>query len=251
MMAALIEVSEQDRQRWTSLRTGLCVALVAFIFLAAQIVGTIVAGVMAVIADPTLNLEQWIAEAPTNGVVLATMTFSSTLICVPLVWALVGNADAVRFLRLRMTSARVIAMSCLITAIFVAVADLTSLAFGRPVVVDFMLQAYSSAPPILIVLAIVFAAPLFEEIFFRGFLMSALEARGLPAVTGAVVSAALWAVIHFQYDFYNIVVIFLMGLVLAAVRIKTRSIVPCLVMHALGNAIATVETALVAEGVVV
>jgi membrane protease YdiL (CAAX protease family) len=80
--------------------------------------------------------------------------------------------------------------------------------------------------------------------------MSALEARGVSAVAGAFISAALWAGSHLQYDFYNIVAIFLTGLLLAAARIKTGSVVPCLVMHALGNAIATVETALVAGGVV-
>ena len=243
-------VPERDAAHWSYLRIALYVLLVGIVFLSAQVVGTIVAGVMAVVADRTLNVREWLEHASTNGAALAAATFASTLVCVPLVWALVRSDDAARFLRLRATSARSIAFWCSIVVAFVAASDLAAFAFGRPVVADFMVQAYSSAPPLLIILAIVVAAPLFEEIFFRGFLLSAFEARGLSAAAGAAVSAALWAVIHLQYDFYNIVSIFLMGLLLAAARIKTGSVVPCLVMHALGNAIATVETALVVEGVV-
>jgi membrane protease YdiL (CAAX protease family) len=240
----------QHAQQWSYLRIVLYVLIVGIVFLSAQVAGTIVAGAMAVLADPTLNVREWAERAPTNGAALAAATLSSTLVCVPLVWALVRNHDAAAFVRLRATTPKSIALWCSITVAFVAASDLTSLAFGRPVVAEFMVQAYSSAPPILIVLAIVFAAPLFEETFFRGFLMSALEARGLSAVAGALVSAALWAVIHLQYDLYNIAAIFLTGLLLAAARVKTGSIVPCLAMHMLGNAIATVETALVAEGIV-
>ena len=243
-------ISNEGALKWSYSRIALYVLLVGIVFLSAQVAGTIVAGVMAVIVDRTLNVREWAEHASTNGVALAAATLSSTLMCVPLVWRLAGSSDAARFLRLRATSAKSIALWCSIVVAFVAASDLTSLAFGRPVVADFMVQAYSSAPAILIVLAIVVAAPLFEEIFFRGFLMSALEARGLSAAAGAVVSAALWAVIHLQYDFYNVVVIFLTGLLLAAARIKTGSVIPCLFMHTLGNAIATVETALVAEGVV-
>lgn len=243
-------ISDQGTLHWSYLRITLYVLLVGIVFMSAQLVGTVAAGVVAVVADRTLSGREWAEHASTNGAALAAATLSSTLVCIPLVWALVRRNDAAHFLRLRATSAKSIALWCSIVVAFVAASDFISFALGRPVVADFMVQAYSSAPPLLIVLAIVVAAPLFEEIFFRGFLMSALEARGLSAVAGAVVSAVLWAVIHLQYDFYNIVAIFLMGLLLAAARIKTGSLVPCLVMHALGNAIATVETALVAEGVV-
>jgi membrane protease YdiL (CAAX protease family) len=135
----------------------------------------------------------------------------------------------------------------LVLAIFAGATDLISLAVGREVVVDFMTEAYSSAPPVLLFLALVLAAPLFEEIFFRGFLTSALESRGVSALVAAVIAAALWAAIHVQYDLYIIAVIFLGGLLLAAARIKTGSLVPCVVMHGLLNAIAFAETAYFAE----
>jgi membrane protease YdiL (CAAX protease family) len=243
-------ISNHGALQWSYLRIALCVLLVGIVFFSAQVIGMIVAGSMAVIGNPSLNVRDWAESAATNGVALAAATFSSTLLCIPVIWALVRSNGAAHFLRLRVTSAKSIALWCSLVVVFVAASDLISLAFGRPVVPDFMVQAYASAPPLLIVSAIVVAAPLFEEIFFRGFLMSALEARGLPAVANAIISAALWAGIHVQYDFYNIVSIFLAGLLLAAARIKTGSVVPCFVMHALNNAIATVETALVAEGVV-
>ena len=80
--------------------------------------------------------------------------------------------------------------------------------------------------------------------------MSALESRGVSVAISAVVSAALWASIHLQYDLYEMGMIFLLGLLLAAARTSTGSLVPCFVMHGVANVIALSETALVAKAAV-
>ena len=99
-------ISDRDTLQWSYLRIALYVLLVGIVVLSAQIVGTIIAGVLALMADRSLNLREWTEQASTNGVALATATFSSTLVCVPLVWALVRRGDTARFLRLRATSAK-------------------------------------------------------------------------------------------------------------------------------------------------
>jgi membrane protease YdiL (CAAX protease family) len=235
--------------QWGFVRSGLYVLLVASAFIVAQTAGTIVVAVLAALRDPSFDAGEWMEQAQSNGVVLVVATFSSALVCVPLVWALVAHreGDAWRFLRVHATKAKTIAWWSGAVVVYAAATDLMTLGLDRPVVIDFMLAAYSSAPPFMLFLALVVAAPLFEELFFRGFLMSALEARGVSAAVATALSAALWASIHVQYDWYPIVMIFVGGLLLGAARIKTGSIVPCFVMHGLQNAIAFAETAYVAE----
>ena len=127
---------------------------------------------------------------------------------------------------------------------FVIVSDLTTIATGQPVVPEFMTETYSSVHPILLFVALVFAAPMFEEIFFRGFILGALESSGVSAFSAAVVSSLAWSAIHLQYDLYWLVTVFLMGMLLAAARTKTGSLVPCFAMHGLGNVIAFTQAAI-------
>ena len=111
---------------------------------------------------------------------------------------------------------------------------------------EFMSEAYSSVHPVLLFLALVFAAPMFEEVFCRGFVIGALESGGVSPFSAAVVSSLAWSALHVQYDLYNIVTVFLMGMLLAAARAKTGSLVPCLVMHGLANVIAFTEASIAA-----
>jgi uncharacterized protein len=75
-------------------------------------------------------------------------------------------------------------------------------------------------------------APFCEEIMFRGFLYGALRAK-LGSRLATVASAALFALLHF--DRGGLLMLFAIGLVLAAVYERTRALVPAMVAHALWN----------------
>lgn len=100
------------------------------------------------------------------------------------------------------------------------------------------IQAITAAAPsgwvrlaILIVAAI--AAPLLEEIFFRGLLYGALRRRfGIAA--GIIASAAVFSLLHPQLPL-GFLPIFVLGAVFAAVTEWRQSLVPAIVMHALNN----------------
>jgi uncharacterized protein len=230
---------------WTVLRIVTCTALVGLVLLVSQMVGAFVVLVVQVAAGAVRDYE----ALATSGAVLVGATCASALICVPFTRFLVGRHEAApwTFLGFRTTSARTMAAWCAALVACVAATDLLTIALGRPIVLEFMSSAYASAPPALLFLALVVAAPIFEELFFRGFLLSTLASRGVPVLVAAVLSSALWAGIHFQYDAYAVLMIFVMGLLLAAARAMTRSIYPCIAMHALANAIAFAETAFVAN----
>jgi membrane protease YdiL (CAAX protease family) len=88
---------------------------------------------------------------------------------------------------------------------------------------------------ILFALAGAIAAPIGEEIFFRGLLYNSLKRRlGVPS--GIVISGLIFALIHFGP--LAILVIFPMGMVLAYVYEKTGSLWVTICMHATNNGLA-------------
>jgi membrane protease YdiL (CAAX protease family) len=229
---------------WSVWRLIGSVVLVGIIFLASQLAGVIALAIFEAVRDPAFDAREWIAQGPANGNALIAASVSSTLICVPLVFALVGQAhDRWHFLRIKRTSARTMLVWCGALIAFVALSDLLTFSLGRPIVPDVMLQSFSSANPIWLFIALTLCAPLFEELFVRGFLYSGLEAVGARGWVPVVITAALWAITHLQYDLYGIFSIFVSGLLLGAARRSTDSILPCLVMHGANNAVAYFETA--------
>lgn len=105
-----------------------------------------------------------------------------------------------------------------------------------------MLDIYHSAKqPALLWFALIIAAPFFEEILFRGFLFEGLRHSSLGFIGTAVITSVLWAGIHLQYGLYEIVIIFLVGLILAYAKAKTGSLYTPIAMHSLMNFAAVVE----------
>ena len=90
----------------------------------------------------------------------------------------------------------------------------------------------------LVIATAVIAAPLVEELFFRRILQGWLEKR-MPERDGAmaiVISAAAFALAH-QGQGLAYVPLFPLGLVLGFIARRTGSIVPCILLHALFNAV--------------
>ena len=94
---------------------------------------------------------------------------------------------------------------------------------------------------VLFVILAVVMAPLFEEIFFRGFLF-----RGFSSswgwVTGACVSAAVFGIAHLQLDVF--VPLFALGLALAWLYKRTGSLWTSIAFHALFNGLSVLAWAL-------
>ena len=123
-------------------------------------------------------------------------------------------------------------------------ADALTMLLGRPVIPEFMIDAYQTAGFVpLLWVALVVMAPVFEEIFFRGFIFPGIRNSRL-GVTGAIVLTSLaWAACHVQYDLYHMTVIFGMGIVLGVARWRTESVYPPMATHAALNLVATVQVA--------
>ncbi len=86
---------------------------------------------------------------------------------------------------------------------------------------------------------IVIAAPVAEEIFFRGFMFAGIRSHG-SFVVAALVSSGVWGLFHFTgEDSWPVVLqLSLFGVILCAVYERTGSIRPAIALHMLNNAIA-------------
>lgn len=182
-----------------------------------------------------------------DGDVLALATLLTTFLCAPLV---VGIAKLKRgsrlsdYLPVTRPTLAVLGFWLLVLVLFSVASDLTSWLTGRPIVPDFMTQAYTTADSKLLLWAgIALGAPLFEELFFRGFLYAGLAPSRLGARGAIVLVALLWALIHIQYDWYGIATIFVIGVLLGVARARTGSLVVPLLLHVAGNSFALLETA--------
>lgn len=93
-------------------------------------------------------------------------------------------------------------------------------------------------PVWLVFFLLVVLAPLSEELLFRGFLFGGLQGSVLGPFGAVVASSAVWAVIHMQYDWTVVGLIFIYGLVFGIVRWKSRSLWPPILAHGAVNLIA-------------
>lgn len=81
-------------------------------------------------------------------------------------------------------------------------------------------------------------APLFEELFFRGFLQPLLS-RTFGIIAGVLITAALFGSLHgpeYAWAWQYAVAVSLVGAVLGWVRVRCNSTIPATIMHACYNA---------------
>ncbi len=85
------------------------------------------------------------------------------------------------------------------------------------------------------ILTTVVAAPLLEEIFFRGLLLESLSRRW-SASASVVASAALFGFVHLNPP--QAVNAFVMAVIMGYLYLMTRSLVPVIAIHAINNGLA-------------
>ena len=223
-------------------------AIIFALFFALQFLMMIAFLSLAKTQHPELNLEVYTKSLSSNGFFLAITVIVSGLICAPLtlLFAKVRkNISVKNYIGFRRPLKREWVRWLLILAAFLFLSDAVSLLLRQPIVPPFMVDAYKTAPflPALL-FAIIVVAPIFEEVFFRGFLFQGIRYSRLGPIGAIGITSFFWAIIHLQYDIYGIATIFVLGLLFGIVRVKTDSIYLLMVMHSLASLVATMETAL-------
>ena len=241
--------NKPPRLYWGGFATSLFGILIAAVFM---IVQTVVIGIIVAVetaSNPLLDIETFINGLTTNGFVLSIGSFATTLICVPLIFLIIRIKQGLatkEYLAMSRVSINKLAPWFLAVAAFSISYDFFSHFLGRPFVPEFMTSAYTTArfQP-LFWIAIIVMAPVAEEFFFRGFLFQGFQSTFLKPAGTVALTSFLWAIIHMQYDIYDITAVFFLGIILGIARSKSGSIWTAVYLHAFINLIATIETAMV------
>lgn len=86
----------------------------------------------------------------------------------------------------------------------------------------------------------VIAAPIFEEVIFRGFLFLGLQKR-IGVGWAALISSVLFGIVHIQYDFWGILGVTAFGLICTWLTWRTQSIKTGIIFHAIGNLLISID----------
>lgn len=229
---------------WATL--GFSLIIVAA-FLLVQVLVSSVLVAFELKQNPSLDVEAYGQALASNGLLLALATIGgmvTTVLLVGLFVRLRKDISVVQYLHLHPVEPTTLVRWLGIMLALALLWDAGTYVLGRPVIADFMLAAYRSAgfPP-LFWLALVAAAPLAEEVFFRGFLFEGVRHTRLGASGAVLLTSLAWAAVHVQYDSYEISTVFVLGLILAVARLRTNSLYTTIAMHALVNLLATSEVA--------
>ncbi len=185
-------------------------------------------------------------ELESNGLLLCLATLTSAPLAgglTVLFASLRKPMTAGEYLALKLPTWRQVWPSVLALVAYCVTTDWVSVSLGRPLVPDVMVDAYRSAGNVpLIWVTLVVVAPLFEEVFFRGFLFTGLQHSRLGGIGAITLTSLAWATIHLQYDWIGMLYILAAGFLLGTVRVRTGSVWLCILLHALMNAAATLET---------
>lgn len=93
----------------------------------------------------------------------------------------------------------------------------------------------------LLILGVGIVGPFFEEVLFRGFLLTRINEitnSKYHWLTLLVVSL-LFTLPHFQYNFYQLLIIFCLGLYFSFVKWKTGNLWIPIIIHSLNNVVTT------------
>jgi len=218
------------------------------IFLASsfgQVIAAVVYIIFVKIQSPDLNIIQFSRELEGNVLYLSI----STLIAAPIYIGLCGLFAKIRntmpireYLGLHRCGWKIIVKWIAIIILVMIGSDTLTYLLHRDIVPSFMVNIFETAGSIpLLLFAIILVAPIIEELFFRGFMFRGLQYSKMGPIGAILITSLLWSGIHLQYNLYQIAILFATGLIFGWARVKTNSIIPCIVMHITLNIAATFE----------
>jgi uncharacterized protein len=240
-----VPIKKQIWGFWSTAGFGL---VVGFIFLVTQTLVTVAFIVAGYIQDTGVDLSRFTDRLLEDGDLLSAATIASAVICGGLILIIVKvrhGASIAEYLALKPVSKKAVITMLAITAGFLVISFAASYFMPETPDSDYTTGAYNNASlkPLFWIATVIFA-PIFEEIFMRGFLFIGFRQSRIGPVGAVIFTSLIWAALHIQYDFFQIAIIFVLGIILGAVRHKTESLLSPLIIHSLNNLVAMVLVSL-------
>lgn len=98
-----------------------------------------------------------------------------------------------------------------------------------------ILAAYRERFIPLVYLSVIVVAPVYEEVLFRAFMIQGIRNSRLGSAGAIVVTALLFALMHYQYNTYYKFWVFGTGIFLGIAKIQTNSTYLSITLHSLMN----------------
>jgi sodium transport system permease protein len=106
----------------------------------------------------------------------------------------------------------------------------------------------SDAPNLFAILLVFALAPaVFEELAFRGFILSGLQSLG-SGFKAIIISSLLFGLAHSILQ--QSIITFFLGCLLGFIAMRTASLIPCILYHVIHNSISTLFSLVTAETLV-
>ena len=166
-------VNSQQAQRWGFIGTVVWGLLIATVFVLSQLFAMMVYIGFQYGDVAEQDIGQLMLDLQYNGTVVAISTLASLLVCSLLIFGIIKlkkQSVIKHYLGWRMVDFAEFKYWFLLLIALLVLSDLLTWSIGKALVPPFMDTVYSTADPLwLLWVGIVVAAPLFEELFFRGF----------------------------------------------------------------------------------
>lgn len=227
---------------WKTVAWGIPITLAAVLF---QTLGAL--GFLAIwrVLRPQNPIS--LADAVTNGAVLASSLALSAPLVILLVIGIVrlSKVPIHEYLALKWPSWRELAIGAGGLALILGLTNLVAALLGEQTpafIQDTFTSARAAGLLSLLVFSFVFLGPLQEELVFRGFLFTGF-APAIGAWPAIVLTSAVWAVSHGQYEWFFIGEIFALGVLFGWLRWRSGSTILAFILHALVNGMAVIAAA--------
>lgn len=96
-------------------------------------------------------------------------------------------------------------------------------------------------------ITIILVAPFIEELIFRGFLLRTLSNK-MGIFYGSIISALIFAMLHMPW--HSIIPIFILGLIINSLVIRSKSLWPAIAFHTFNNAMTFLVQVLIIKEVI-
>ena len=157
--------------------------------------------------------------------------------------------DLLKYFALNVPRRREVMIAVAGLAAVIVLGDALTLALGRELVPPFQVQIHRSARAegalISLWLSLIVVAPVGEELLFRGFLFRGFVREPRDALPGILVISLIWSLLHIQYDWFGVSVVFAIGMLLGNVRLYSGSTTLVILLHMLLNFESVAETVVV------
>jgi membrane protease YdiL (CAAX protease family) len=198
-------------------------------------VGALLSVPVAIIESPAEG-----EDLSTTASVLVQLATALGFLLVPIAiasqWGKVSIGEALRRLGVRRFGGEAIGWMVVATIAYLIFAAAYAAIFGVPEQED-IAEGFGTLP--VQILLIVIAAPLSEELLFRGLIFGGIR-KHMPSIAAALVAGLIFGALHALTGLSAVPPLVIFGVILCLLYEKTGSIVPGIILHMLNNSVALI-----------